>query len=420
MSKQRIELSQSQQNVADQIVEWLKTDKKYFAVGGYAGTGKTTVGRWLQEEIGGASFCAYTGKAVSVLKAKGCHDVQTIHSAIYQPHSHDKAPLNKLKDDLESAKKIGNNMEAQVLKQKIELLEEELAKPTFKLKEDEGVKKFKIVDEYSMINQEMFGDLCNSYEKILLFGDPFQLPPIGKTDRGKEDAYCPVKPDVILTEVHRQAEGSPILHAATHIRNLVKPVLCDWGDFRFINRWDLRDFEMDQADKIIVGRNATRHQINKWFRDRKGYASPYPRAGEVMMCLQNNKDLGLFNGMEAEVLEDAQRHPSKDYAYLCKFKGINTGDLASGLKENPLECWLGELLGEKFMWSNYNLRSLKQFTYCHAITCHKSQGSEYDNVIIYNEPIAGDLSGKEKEIMSARWLYTAITRGKRKVTLVQP
>lgn len=420
MTKERINLSDTQMAVAQKIVAWLETDEKYFAVSGYAGTGKTTIGRWLQEEIGGASFAAYTGKAVSVLQGKGCRDVATIHASIYQPKKRSSEPMIALKKELESAEASGNQMAISSLKKQIEMMEEELAKPSFALRE-EGVRPFKIIDEYSMVNQEMFSDLCLSYDKLLFFGDPFQLPPIGKTDRSREPAYCPVKPSEILTEIHRQAADSPILHAATHIRNLVKPVFCDWGDFRYKPRWEISDEELFSADKVIVGRNATRNQINKWFRERRGIHTPYPRAGEKMMCLQNDKDLGLFNGIEVEVYEDAIPHPTKDYAYLCKFKDVNLDMMG---KPVAMECWLGELMGEKFMWSDKRLRGLKQFTFCDAITCHKSQGSEYENVFIYNEPIAVDDTGKmtaeEKAIMEAKWLYTAVTRGKKRVTLVQP
>lgn len=421
-AKERINLSDSQMDVAQKIVEWLKTDEKYFAVGGYAGTGKTTIGRWLQEEIGGASFAAYTGKAVSVLQGKGCRDVATIHASIYQPKQRSSEPLVELKAKLKDAEETGNRTLIDTTKQAIALMEEELAKPSFALR-DEGSKPFKIIDEYSMVNQEMFGDLCMSYDKLLFFGDPFQLPPIGRTDRGREAAYCPIKPSVVLTEIHRQAKDSPILHAATHVRNLVKPVFCDWGDFRYKPRWEISDDELFAADKVIVGRNATRHQINKWFRERRGINTIYPLKGEKMMCLQNDKDLGLFNGIEVEVAEDAIPHPTKPYAYLCKFKGINLDMMGTPV---AMECWLGELMGEKFMWSDKRLRGLKQFAFCDAITCHKSQGSEFENVFIWNEPIVVDdnkdkpMTEEEKTIMAAKWLYTAITRGKKRVTLVQP
>lgn len=409
----RIDLSERQQQIADNIVDWLNNgDKQTYAVCGYAGTGKTTIGRWLQEEIGGASFLAYTGKAVNVLFSKGCREVSTIHSAIMEPARKDTRPLNDLRERLSNATSEFDKLS---IKNQIADMEEELAKPHFKLREGKEVEPFKIVDEYSMINQDLYRDLTKSFKKILFFGDEFQLPPIGNTSNG-EKAYCPVQPDEYLTEIHRQAADSPILHAATAIRNLAEPDYCNWGDFRVVHRRELTNDDLINADKVIVGYNKTRHEMNKWFRDAKGIRSILPRQGEMMMCLQNYKELGLFNGMEVEVLEDAVQHPSKPYAYLCKFKGINKN--LEG--EQPLECWLGELQGDVFRYSDVKLRGLRQFAFCNAITCHKSQGSEYGDLIIFDEPVADkDLSARDRAVMIARWRYTAVTRGKKRVTIVK-
>lgn len=407
---ERITLSEKQQEAADAVVDWLETDEKVFAIAGYAGSGKTTIGRWLQDEIGGASFCAYTNKAANVLRSKGCREVTTIHKAIYEPTSRDKTELHNLRAELQEAKERGNAFDVARLKRDLAQMEEEMAKPAFKVQETEGKRPFKIVDEYSMVNQEVFSDLTNIYEKVLYFGDPFQLSPIGNTERSKEKAYCPVKPNIILTEIHRQAEDSNILHAAKLVREMKTPQFCDWGDFRCIPRHALTDEDLLAADQVICGYNRTRHEINDWYRKQYGYRTPLPRAGEIMMCVSNHNDVGLYNGMILEVVQDAVYHPVKSNAYLCKFKGINV-DLVDG--EQPIECWIGELTGEQFRWADKSLRSLKRFSYCHAITCHKSQGSEYDNLIVFNEPVGDDATEK------AKWLYTAITRGKKKVTLVQ-
>lgn len=162
----KIELSTTQQNVADQIIEWLKTSKQDFVVGGYAGTGKTTIGRFLQNEIGGASFAAYTGKAVNVLRGKGCYDVSTIHSAIYKPIKKDKSPLLELERLLKEAKESNASMSIADLEYKIEVMKEDLAKPHF-VPRDTEVMPFKIIDEYSMLDHKIVTDLRNVYEKIL-------------------------------------------------------------------------------------------------------------------------------------------------------------------------------------------------------------------------------------------------------------
>jgi len=412
-----MELTAEQIIAKDMVLDWLdNSDEQVLVIGGYAGTGKTTIGRWLQDNIGGTMFSAFTGKAVNVLRQKGCIDVQTIHARIYRPAKRDKGPLEALQDQLKEAQDLNQTFLIPELETAIEEMEEEMAKPTF-VKNEKEVQPFIVIDEYSMLNQEMIADLKEVYEKILCLGDPAQLGPVGKTERSKQDAICPLVPAFTLTEVHRQAEGSGILHAASLIRQGGTPQFCDWGDFRYIPRDQLTEEDMVRADQIIVGRNATRHDINNWFREREGRAGRLPQAGEKMMCLRNFKELGLFNGMEVTVAEDAINSETNREAYMCKFKGINLPEqmkMGETNPEQPLSCWRGELVGEQFKWANKALRGLKQFTFCHAITCHKSQGSEYNEIIVFHEPL-----GKNAEEM-ARWLYTAITRGKLKVTLVQP
>lgn len=419
---ERINLSPAQQEVADKVIEWLGTDKQDLVIGGYAGTGKTTIGRWLQDEIGGASFCAYTGKAVNVLRRKGCLEVSTIHQAIYKMASKDRTPLKELEQQLEDAKSSNAMQSVTILEKKIEDLKEELAKPNWVPKND-GVKKFKIIDEFSMLDFKIVDDLRRQYKKILWFGDPYQLPPIA-------DGGCPLKPDILLTEIHRQSENSPILKAATMLRMGKDLPLCDWGAFKFIKENDLTYDDMMSVDQVIVGKNKTRKFLNDWFRFNKGFSTApnklsfddcLPKKGENMMCMVNEHTLGLFNGMEVTVLEDAIAHPSKDYAYLARFKGVGKAqgslELNEDDKEKALECWMGQITGEEFKWSDLRLRGLRRFDFAYAITCHKSQGSEYDSIVVFNEPVqSGDLLREESY---RRWLYTAITRGKNKVILVE-
>ena len=176
----------------------------------------------------------------------------------------------------------------------------------------------------------------------------------------------------------------------------------DWGDFSYMPMCDL---SMDQAyghDQIICGRNATRWAINDSKRSYLGIKGVLPIAGEEMMCLRNNKDLNIFNGMTLTVEENAHKLRDIDNKYIVKFKEL----------KDEIMVWEGDILGKKFKWSDKSARSLQRFDYCHAITAHKSQGSEYNSALVIKEPIGDD------DTMRSRWLYTAITRGKEKVTLV--
>lgn len=388
-----VQLSDAQMNVVDMVMDWLASDEQYLVVGGYAGTGKTTISRYLQKEVGCVTFAAYTGKAVNVLRSKGCNNVHTIHSLIYQPIELDKAPLKALKAEIEQAQAQGFTSVVQRLMKDFEELEEKLHQPAFELKLDGGG-GFIIVDEYSMLDEEIVHDLLKNYKKILFMGDPFQLPPV----QGK----CPLTPKIVLEEIHRQAGDSGIIQYATKIRNMEYFGFCETPDFAYMP-WDqVPDSEAACYDTIICGKNRTRHALNSWKRNFLGIHRPLPIAGETMMCLRNNKDLEIFNGMTLTVEHDAHKLRDHDIQYLVKFKELR----------EEIRVWEGDLKGEKFRWADPRVRGLQRFDFCHAITAHKSQGSEYDYVLVVKEPIGDD------DVMRARWLYTAVTRGKKGVKLV--
>ena len=128
------------------VVEWLKTrSPQVFRLFGFAGTGKTTLARHIAEEIDGkAMFAAFTGKAALVMRSKGCDDARTIHSLIYRP-----------KDT-------------------------ETEEPTFELNDDSPAADAKliIIDECSMVDEELGRDLLSFGRPVLVLGDPAQLPPV--------------------------------------------------------------------------------------------------------------------------------------------------------------------------------------------------------------------------------------------------
>lgn len=123
-----------------------------------------------------------------------------------------------------------------------------------------------------------------------------------------------------------------------------------------------------------------------------------------MICLKNNRDAGLFNGMMDHVAEDTYKDFENSLWYnmeLCD----NPGEV--------LKVWTGDLTGDKYNFLDQRINFLDRFDFAYAITCHKSQGSEYDNVVIYRER-----NQHQTELEFQRWLYTAITRGKETVTLL--
>lgn len=354
-----MKLAPQQQAAYDQVMAWFETDQKRLVLGGAAGTGKTTLSKKFQSVIENVHQGSFTGKAANVMREKGARNASTIHSALYV------------------------------------LTGEEDGEPQFVLNEDSDWASagLVIVDEYSMLPEEIIDDIESIASKVLYLGDPFQLPPV----KGE----CSLRPDIFLTEVHRQALESPILRAATDVREGrgIKFQREDGFIYQPTKGFDPEDYET--ADQIIVGLNKTRIAWNKRFRQKQGFDGfALPQRGDKLICIKNNRRKGLFNGMIGEAKTDARQ---------VSFEQISLDfDDHEGLK-----VWDGTFKFRKEPPKGKD-KNLEQFDYAYAITAHKSQGSEFDDVLIYNQPIGKDATER------ARWLYTAITRGKKNVKLVQP
>lgn len=356
-----MEFSPQQKQSMDLIRAWYKSKEQIFVLAGYAGTGKSTMAKYIADKIGGSEvvFCSYTGKAAKVLRDKGCPNSGTIHSFLY----------SYLNTDRDRKPVFGWN-----------------PVPVFMNA------KLIVVDEYSMLGDEILHDLLRTGKKILFLGDPFQLPPV----KGRQTK---MKPNFFLEEVHRQALDSPILKAATDVRLGNRLQYCDFGGFKFIPANDVDEEIYINASQIICGKNDTRHQINDFLRGKKGFDSDLKFVvGDKLICLQNSKKNGLLNGMIGECT-------SVDFDGGCFYLDF----VADGVEYKELKVFKGDVSRTREV---YDYRSgMERFDFGYAITCHKSQGSEFDNVLIYSEPFG-------TEIERRRWTYTAITRGVNQVTMV--
>lgn len=361
-----MQLSQNQIEALNAIMLWHKGNDKSFALAGFAGTGKTTLAKYIAEAIGNVVFCSYTGKAANVLREKGCTPCGTIHSYLYK----------FVNDD-------------------------ELGKPYFTINWESNLidAALVIVDEYSMLNQEIISDLQKLSKKILYLGDPFQLPPV----KGEQN----IEPDFFLTEVHRQALESPILRAATAVRKGERLSYSASGDFIYGQKNALDQNLWYEVNQTIVGKNATRRKWNEVFLKNAGFKDSIgnkPSGGEKVICLKNSRERGLFNGMIGYV-EDIGHDDKGNFTIDFMCDADFYGDIP--VWEKIFQGYDGVI--DRDIRQRYEL-----FDYGYAITCHKSQGSEFDQVLIYNEPV-----GRTAEEI-ARWRYTAITRAAKKCILVDP
>ncbi|ATI15730.1 ATP-binding protein [Bordetella phage vB_BbrM_PHB04] len=364
-----MEWSGQQAAALKKVSAWLrdKKGKQVFRLFGYAGTGKTTLAMELAAAARGlVVFAAFTGKAALVLRSKGCENASTIHSLIY-----------RLVDDGEG-------------------------EPRFVLNRDSlaSVASLIVIDEVSMVDEELGRDLLSYGTKVLVLGDPAQLPPVRGTG-----FFTAVEPDIMLTEIHRQARDNPIIHLSMQAREGLRLAPGAYGESRVITRAQLERQDVLEADQVLVGMNKTRRAYNARLRQLKGLEGLLPLAGDRMVCLRNNKDKGLLNGG----IWTAPR-PSRESAGIVtmEVESLDDPSITSPVEvEVPLEFFRGT--EADLDWRKR--RNHDEFDYGYALTVHKAQGSGWDEVMLFDE------SGSFRE-NRRQWLYTGVTRAAERITVV--
>ena len=397
------------------VADWMQSDQQVFRLFGYAGTGKTTLAKHFAEGIEGqVLFGAYTGKAAHVLKQKGCVGARTIHSMIYRNKEHARSHIKEMELQLAELmaelraeggtdESIAGHSNVRRLRTLLEEERTKLARPMFSLNPDSDVKRAKLVviDECSMVDGSMGQDLLSFGTKVLVLGDPAQLPPVGGAGFFTEG----VRPDVMLTDIHRQAKDSPIIAMATRVREGRALELGTYGSSTVIDRSDVRQDDVMNAGQVLVGRNATRHASNRKLRALLGFQEEgQPEPEDKLVCLRNNNDLGLLNGSLWRVEEVG--HVGANTCHMT----ISADD-GSG-PEQELEAHMHYFQGraDKLGW--WEKKDAQEFDYGYALTCHKAQGSQWDQVMVFDESW---VFRQDKH----RWLYTAITRAAERVTVVR-
>ena len=148
-----------------------------------------------------------------------------------------------------------------------------------------------VIDECSMVDEDLGRDLLSFGKPVLVLGDPAQLPPV------KGGGFFTAElPDAMLTEVHRQARDNPIIRLSMAVREGQPLPLGAYGESRVIRRRDIDADAVMRADQVLVGLNRTRRLYNGRIRELSGYRNPMPGEGEKLVCLRNDKTKGLLNG----------------------------------------------------------------------------------------------------------------------------
>lgn len=409
--------STEQDNALKHVADWLANpDQQVLRLFGYAGTGKTTLAKHFAEGVeGNVMFGAYTGKAAHVLQSKGCGGASTIHSMIYNPKDKSRAKLRDLEAELaevlhelrleDPERNLDDERTVKTLRTKIKDERDNQARPMFTLNTDSEVKRAKLVviDECSMVDDRMGEDLLSFGTKVLVLGDPAQLPPVGGAGFFTEGH----KPDIMLEDIHRQAKDNPIIEMATKVRNQQELSLGNYGSSRVVLKSQIDETDALAAGQILVGRNKTRTATNRRVRALLGHqGTPWddlPIPGDRLVCLRNNHDEGLLNGAIWTATDIGE---TGDERVTLTAKSEDT-DL-----EVTTECHAQYFFGrgEQIHW--FEKKEANEFDYGYALTVHKAQGSQWDNVLLFDE---SHCFRKDKW----KWLYTGLTRAAKTVTVVE-
>ncbi len=349
------------------VSEWLKSgENQVFRLFGYAGTGKTTLARTLADDVDGdVAFGAYTGKAALVLRQKGCRNASTIHSLIYRTR------------------------------------EAEGDSPSFVLNQESTAAKSDliIIDECSMVDEDLGRDLLSFGKPVLVLGDPAQIPPV----KGG-GFFTEADPDVMLTEVHRQAADNPIIALSMQVREGGRLKHGTYGESRVIRRRELGAAAVTRADQILVGTNKSRRAYNTRMRELMGITEPMPQVSEKLVCLRNDKKKGLLNGgtWMVDALHPMRGgklrmtvSPEEDRAGKSAKIGVLPAFFEGGEEDIPYAV----------------RRESDEFDFGYALTVHKAQGSQWSAVVLFDE------SWAFREHRS-RWLYTGLTRAADRIVVV--
>lgn len=412
-----VTLTADQAEAAALIEEWfLHLNTQIFVLCGYAGTGKTFLVDYVVRALGlvpgeSAVFVAPTGKAASVLIRQGV-PASTVHSLIYTRE-----------EDIE-------------VNEDGEVISECFLRFVRKEKIDSDIRLI-VLDETSMVSDDVLRDLLSFGVKCLCCGDPAQLPPV----KGSNSLLS--MPVITLKEIVRQEKYNPIVRLAERVRRGEEVPFGQEGCVNVLPRRaftrQLREKLFAEADQIIVGTNRTRAAVNREVRLLRGIpeGAQLPCDGEKLVCTLNDwsktldekGDFHLVNGIIGtcrNVREQLDGLGQLDFTPdflpdtlddLPFDAGIFTrGQYFHGYGDKAYLLTNGILVHEDnaAMLRRFKVRredAVCRFEFAYAVTCHKAQGSEYDNVLVLDES-AFFSDGRE-------WLYTAVTRAKKQLTIVR-
>lgn len=381
-------LNKGQSEGIKKAINWFfdPNKKPLFLLCGFAGTGKSSCVNLLVELLGinkyQVLYCGLTGKAVAVLRSKNCY-ANTIHSTFY------RVCVDPLTGQTFFAKRHSLN----------------------------GCIKLIVIDEVSMVDGKMMEDILSFGVPVLALGDPGQLPPLFNPNPYINN------PDVLLTEVMRQKGTSGILELATMSRNEEPIPYGQYIESNVIHIDEIRNIE--KYDMVLCWSNKRRREINKEIRNKLGHdkISRYPLKGEKIVCFRNNlNDEIIYNDTTINPVNGMLMYMQQDHVdydkhsdfidITCRPDFIDV-DLNFNLR-SPKSMFDRYYNGKEIDNTEIDLFSIPKeytvFDYGYCFSVHKSQGSQWDNVLFID-----DYKGRRDQ--KSKFLYTAITRAVKRITV---
>ncbi len=376
------QVTPEQKAVLREILLWLaKGTEPSLTLGGYAGTGKTTLIATLRALLHvkkpkwRVAFAAYTGKASQVLSSRlqamgskySKDSVSTLHSLLY-------APITK-----------GEEVVGWQCKEELPF-------------------QFIVVDEASMLTPDIWKDLLSFGVPVLAVGDHGQLPPINETFNLMDE------PDLFLETIHRQAAESPIIQVANFARTQGHIPLGNYGEG--VKKFDMQSSEaqllLDELAQtytpdtlFLTGFNHSRSGLNHLVRAALSRNPDKPEVGDIVICLKNNWSKGIFNGMMGRIASLGEKNEVRE----LPVQQMVIEDPQTGKKLYSGSVFLGPFLPKPLPLPKIFPRELAFFDYGYALTVHKAQGSQAKKVIVLEER-----SQHMNDDEWRQWLYTAVTR----------
>jgi len=459
-------LTTQQAEALKQFDRFIASPARCFIVKGYAGTGKTfLIGQMAQrlaKDHIPAMLLAPTGRAARVLSHNTGFPASTIHRAIYN-----LADLIEGNDEVGGFKFYYRLKDSSTDNLSVVAFVDEASMLSDNYSEGEFL-RFGSGRLLADLLQYLRIESPTQKSKLVVIGDPAQLPPVNMPispaldSSYLEEQYGLQVNQVELTEVVRQTSDSPILKEATKIRKTL--------DSRIYNQLyveqmppHITEIKMEDLPTRLVSANqntslpcaiclaysnATCFNVNIAIRSKlfggNGLQPPYK--SDILLVIRNNAKTGLLNGDQIYVLEAAQqaqmidvpvgakhiRLTFRDVRILKEADDGSTLEFETKLIENVLYSEKRDLSPDelKALFISFKIRhprlrpNTKEFTevlrddtyfnalqvkYGYAMTCHKAQGGEWDEVFVIFE-------NHRTDALALRWAYTALTRARIRIT----